>query len=190
MKAISMKSIVTILCLVLLSTEVSSLSVEASLRNKLRSSAPTIDSAKFKSLITKLPTSAEKWHVRINVSGLASLKNKVQKTKTGEITFQSKLYKEMQALKWADSFETLEYKNIIRSGRSMMNYNVVTGLVGVKNGSIVEANAIISITHGFGRGTYRQVRYRHCKRILFWKKCSWKTKTVSRALYNSELLAI
>lgn len=45
---------------------------------------------------------------------------------------------------------------------------------------------------GVGQATtpHNAVRYRSCKRILFVKKCSWKTKYVPRGFNNGEISLI
>lgn len=94
-------------------------------------------------------------------------------------------YGDSMALKWGTKFEQLQTYSYIAEGRVCRT--AVLGMMGLKIKDKARVVTGYGIVHGYTIPLYRNVRYRHCRRILFWNKCSYRYKRLRRGFYPSEL---
>ena len=101
---------------------------------------------------------------------------------------QRNLGAHLKDLKFGKKAVALTFENhIVASGRSGV---IAKALVAIKTGDQISARVALGSSTCDMKQMYNQVKYRDCKRILFWKKCSTKTKNVPRGFHPHELNAV
>lgn len=186
-----MKALTKILLLIL-ATSCLCANVDRILRNKLTKSRPSYSSNYQKRLISKSHGTAKRYYKKTTVSGLNSL----MKTKD---TFEYKggffkksttfyPYKNFGSLRWGTKYELYGYEKKIVSGK--VSYSSVQAFLGERKGNDVELLSTYGIAAGSTKQMYNSKRYRSCRRILFIKKCKWKTKNIPRGYTTGEISQI
>ena len=96
-----------------------------------------------------------------------------------------KPFEGLKELKFGKNYQRVLVEQDIRTpGQSM---GKVTAMEGVRVGTDIDYTAALGWSYGTTNQLYNQVKYQSCKKILFWKKCSTKTKNVPRGFRPDEV---
>lgn len=176
--------------ILLLAASAYSAHIDRVLRSKLSVSAPKYSSNAVKSLISSSGSTARRFYKKIHVNQLNSLRRVRSRFtyKTGffkaNVNFYP--YRNFGSLMWGTKYELYGFRKKIVSGK--VSYSSVQAFLGRRTGSTVEILSIYGLAAGKAKQKYNSVRYRRCRRILFWKKCRWRTKNVPRGYNRGEII--
>lgn len=97
-------------------------------------------------------------------------------------------YEGLTSLKFGTNYQRIHIEqNVKNEGVSI---GKITAMEGKRVGTNVQYVAGYGWSYGTMKPQFTHHRYRKCRRILFWNKCSWATTSVKRGLQFSEIQQI
>jgi hypothetical protein len=180
-----MKSIF-ITILIALAVSANAASIDAILYSKVASSYRKVSSTSFNRYAHSLGRWGARYSRNVNRNALNSVKNERRTIRVGGTSRTVRPYADFEALRWGTKMEHLESHKYV-SGAGRYSWGIVTASIGVRTGENVQMRTSLGWAQAKTRQLYKAVRYRHCRRRLFRKKCSWRTKNIARGLVQSEV---
>lgn len=161
-------------------------SIDSIIYNKVRVSTPNVNDASFNRYSSRLGKWGARHAKRVHKNHLHTVVNQKYSVKAGGRTHTLKPFADFMALKWGTKFEHLESKQFV-SGAGGWSWSVLTASIGVRTGDYVDMRTAYGWSQAATKQQKKGVRYKHCKRRWFRKKCKWRTKYVNRGLVTSEV---